>query len=176
MLSPRIRRALVVFISVSCVLGQVVTSVFAQETERERRAGGRDVEGLMEAYVISKLHDSLDLTDEQFAKMVSAQKKLSESRKNYRRERNKTLQQMRQILQSSDSGEARLESLLDELDELQTSFESQQRTDYKSIDAILDTRQRARYRILEQEIQRRFQQMVREVRGRQNPRQPRPQG
>lgn len=171
--NPRFKRPAIVFALAACVLGQVLTSV-AQEPKRERRAGEQDVEGLMEAYVISKLQESLELTDDQFAKMIVAQKKLIEHRRGYRRDRNATLQQMRQALRSAESRDERLESLLNELNELQASFENQQRADYKSIDAILDVRQSARYRILEQEIQRRFQQMIREVRGRQNPREPRP--
>jgi uncharacterized membrane protein YgaE (UPF0421/DUF939 family) len=156
------------------LLGPATADAFAQESQRERRAGGQDVEGLMEAYVISKLQEALDLTDDQFAKMIVAQKKLSEHRRNYRRDRNATLQQMRQALRTAESRDDRLESLLNELEERQTIFENQQRAGYEAIDAILDIRQRARYRILEQEIQRRFQQMIREVRGRQNPREPRP--
>jgi hypothetical protein len=158
----------------ACVLGLATADALAQESQRERRAGGQDVEGLMEAYVISKLQEALDLTDDQFAKMIVAQKKLSEYRRSYRRDRTATLQQMRQALRSAESREERLESLLNQLEERQLSFENQQRSGYKAIDAILDIRQRARYRILELEIQRRFQQMIREVRGRQNPREPLP--
>lgn len=149
-----------------------MTSASTQEPAG-RRAGQADVEGLMEAYVISKLQDALELTDEQFAQMVVAQKRISEHRWDYRRERATVLQQMREELQSTDGREERLASLLARLDELQRGFEDQEREHYRAIDAILDIRQRARYRVLEQEIQRRFQQIAREIRERRNPRPPR---
>jgi Spy/CpxP family protein refolding chaperone len=174
MLNFKFKKTAVVVALMACVLGLATAVALAQESRRERRAGGQDVEGLMEAYVISKLQEALDLTDDQFAKMIVAQKKLGEYRRSYRRDRAATLQQMRQALRSAESREERLESLLNQLEERQLSFENQQRSGYKAIDAILDIRQRARYRILEQEIQRRFQQMIREVRGRQNLREPRP--
>jgi hypothetical protein len=142
-----------------------------QNPERltERKAGQQDVEGLMNAYVISKLQESLDLSDGQFAEMVLLQKKKGEKRRNYRLERRRTLQQMRQVLQGSDSQEEQLTLLLKQLEELQSEFEASQRADYQAIDQVLDVRQRARYRLLELEIEMRFLQMVREVRGRRRP-------
>ena len=65
--------------------------------------------------------------------------------------------------------EHELSSLLAQLDERQKEFESQQRAGYQAIDALLDVRQRARYRLLEVEVQRRFQQIVREIRQKRNP-------
>ena len=63
--------------------------------------------------------------------------------------------------------------LLDELDALEIEFSQNQRERYAAIDEILEIRQRARYRILEAEIQRRLTQLMRQVRG-QRREQPRP--
>ena len=74
----------------------------SMQEQRPRRAKRGDMEGLMEAYVISKLQESLDLTDQQFAEMVVAQKKLSGHRRDYRQERSRTLQELRQLLGQSE--------------------------------------------------------------------------
>ena len=63
--------------------------------------------------------------------------------------------------------------LLDELDSLEIEFSQNQRARYAAIDDILEIRQRARYRILETEIQRRLTQLMRQVRGQRRD-QPRP--
>jgi len=133
----------------------------------------QDVQGMMEAYILSKLQDALDLTDEQFGQMVVAQTKLSDTRRDYRQNRMRVLRQMRQILQNEEAGEDELQPLLDELEALRDEFLSDEKRRYQAIDSILDVRQQARYRILEVELQRRLQEMMRRVQGRRDDRRPR---
>jgi hypothetical protein len=156
---------------VGLLVYSTATALAFQDT-RPRRNARQDVEGLMEAYVISKLQEALELSDQQFAEMVVVQKKMSEHRRNFRRERQEALGQLREILRSPNGPDDEIASLLKRLYDLQEKHNSQQRADYEAVDKILDVRQRARYRLLEQEIQARFQQMVREIRRRQE-RQPR---
>jgi hypothetical protein len=139
---------------------------------QERDAGVRaeELEGMMEAYVLSKLQDSLRLGDEQFGRMVVAQKKLQDARRSYRSERGEILRQMRRALEREQAGEDELAPLLVRLDELQQGFLEQEKARYREIDAILDVRQRARYRILEAEIGRRLQQLIRDAREPAKPR------
>jgi Spy/CpxP family protein refolding chaperone len=169
------RRSRTAFFIVGVLVVSTATAAASFQETRPRRSPRQDVEGLMEAYVISKLQEALELSDQQFAEMVVAQKKMSEHRRNFRREREKVLEQLRRLLGSPDGRDDEIAPLLKRLDDLQEELNSQQRGDYEAIDKILDVRQRARYRLLEQEIQGRFQQMVREIRRRQNPRPPRQQ-
>ena len=136
----------------------------AQNRDRNPQPNRQEVEGMMEAYILSKLQDSLDLTDEQFGSMVVAQKKLSDTRRAYRRDRMQVLRQMRQTLQREQAGESELQPLLSQLDTLRDDFAGNEKSRYAAVDTILDIRQRARYRILEVELQRRLGQMMRQVR------------
>ena len=141
-----------------------------QARERDRparpeRPNRDEVEGMMEAYILSKLQDSLDLTDEQFGRMVVAQKKLQDTRREYRRSRSGVLRRLRQTLHREEAPDEEIERLLSELETLRDGFYEDEKARYADIDAILDVRQRARYRILEVEIQRRLQQLMRRVRG-----------
>jgi hypothetical protein len=138
--------------------------------EREPGVRAEELEGMMEAYVLSKLQDSLGLSDEQFGRMVVAQKKLSDMRRAYRRERGDILRQMRKALDREQAGADELSPLLARLDELQQGFLEQEKARYRDIDGILDVRQRARYRILEAEIGRRLQQLIRDARDPAKPR------
>jgi hypothetical protein len=83
---------------------------------------------------------------------------------------------MRQALRREEASDPELEPLLSKLDELREGFESEEKQRYRDIDAILDVRQRARYRILEMEIQRRLQQLIRQGAGRERPRERSPLG
>ena len=154
------------------LLALVALSVFAmaagstaQNRERNPQPNRQEVEGMMEAYILSKLQDSLDLTDEQFGAMVVAQTKLSDTRRGFRRDRMQVLRRIRQTLQRDQAGESELQPLLSELDTLRDEFASNEKSHYAAIDDILDIRQRARYRILEVELQRRLGEMMRQVRG-----------
>ncbi|TDI42975.1 MAG: hypothetical protein E2P02_12295 [Acidobacteria bacterium] len=153
----------------------VIVVGFAASTNAQERDSGpnRDeVEGMMDAYILSKLQDALELTDEQFGTMVVAQKKLQDTRRDYRQGRMTLLRRMRQTLRRDQAREEELTRLLDELDNLEIEFSQNQRARYAAIDDILEIRQSARYRILEAEIQRRLTQLMRQVRGRRDP--PRP--
>jgi hypothetical protein len=79
-------------------------------------------------------------------------------------------------LRREDASDSELEPLLSQLDELREEFESEEEQRYRDIDAILDVRQRARYRILEMEIQRRLQQLIRQGVERDRPRERSPLG
>ncbi len=141
--------------------------------ERDSAPNRDEVEGMMDAYILSKLQDALELTDEQFGTMVVAQKKLQDTRRDYRQGRMTLLRRMRQTLRRDQAREEELVHLLDELDSLEIEFSQNQRARYAAIDDILEIRQRARYRILETEIQRRLTQLMRQVRGQRRD-QPRP--
>ncbi len=154
----------------------VIVVGFAASTNAQERDSGpnRDeVEGMMDAYILSKLQDALELTDEQFGTMVVAQKKLQDTRRDYRQGRMTLLRRMRQTLRRDQAREEELTRQLDELDNLEIEFSQNQRARYAAIDDILEIRQRARYRILETEIQRRLTQLMRQVRGQRRD-QPRP--
>jgi len=148
------------------VLWTSVASAGSGGQQRPAEPNRADVEGMMEAYVLNKLQDSLDLSDEQFGSLVVAQKKLQDTRRSYRQDRMGVLRKLRQTLRFEQAGEGELGPLLDELDVLRDDFATDEKTRYEAIDAILDIRQRARYRILEVELQRRLNEMMRDVRGR----------
>ena len=148
------------------VLFAVAPFVLAQRGKQERniRRDRVDVEGRIDAYVISKLQESLDLSDEQFADMVVAQKKLQKIRHEYRRARSGLLREMRQVLRRDDVSDDELQSLLDSLDSLVLAFAENEKLRYEEVDEILNVRQRLRYRILESELDRRLGEMMRKVR------------
>ena len=123
-----------------------------------------ELEGMMDAYILSKLQDALGLNDEQYGRIVVAQKKLQDLRRDYRRTRMEVLRQMRQALGRDAVGEEQLRPLLDELARVRSEFTSEEQARYQAIDEVLDIRQRVRYRILETEIQRRLGQLMRQVR------------
>ncbi len=159
--------------SIASLVVAVAFTASANAQERDSGPNRDEVQGMMDAYILSKLQDALELTDEHFGTMVVAQKKLQDTRRDYRQGRMTLLRRMRQTLRRDQAREEELTQLLDELDTLEIEFSQNQRARYAAIDDILEIRQRARYRILETEIQRRLTQLMRQVRGQRRD-QPRP--
>jgi len=145
-------------------LASLLAGAASGQEEPDLRPSGEEVDGMIDAYILSKLQDALLLSDEQFGRMVVAQKKMQDARRAYRRERNELLRQMRQTLRREDAGETELSPLLLRLDEMHQRFLEEERARYHEVDAILDIRQRARYRIFEGEVQKRLQQLIRQSR------------
>ena len=136
------------------------------------RANRDEVQGMMDAYIISKLQETLQLTDEQYARMIVAQKKLQDHRRDHQRRRMETLRDLQRIVSGPDPGDEDISRLLEALENNRGEFVTQQQADYKAIDAILSIKQRARHRLLEVEIERRLQELVREIRGQRLPKRP----
>lgn len=153
-----------ILVPTTALLAFMLTRSASGQEEPREGPSGEEVEGMIDAYIVSKLQDALVLSDEQFGRMVVAQKKMQDARRSFRRARNELLRQMRQALRREAAGEAELSQLLSRLDELHQTFLEEERARYRDIDALLDVRQRARYRILEGEIQRRLQQLIRQSR------------
>ncbi len=132
--------------------------------DRPPRPGREELHGMLDAYIISKLQEALVLDDEQYARVIVAQKRLNEQRRDYQRERQELLQRLRQSLAVEGPSEAELGRLLERLETLRSTFEARQKAAYAALDALLTVEQRARYRLLEVELERRVQDMMREVR------------
>ena len=121
----------IVVLSAAADLG--ANPAWKQSPMPQQRAG-HDVQDLIDAYVISKMQDALQIDDEQFAKMVVAQKKLSEHRRNYRQERTRTLQELRKLLGQSE--------VLD--DEIAVLTDPDPEAFARGIDTIVSDHERAR--------------------------------
>jgi hypothetical protein len=145
-------------------LASLLAGPVSGQEEPDPRPSGEEVEGMIDAYILSKLQEAVVLSDEQFGRMVVAQKKMQDARRAYRRERNELLRQMRHRLRREDAGEAELSPLLLRLDEMHQRFLEEERARYRDVDAILDVRQRARYRIFEGEVQKRLRELIQKSR------------
>lgn len=147
----------------------VAVPLVALPTFQESRTPSRtdrDIQGLMDAYVISKMQEALELDDEQFARMVVAQKKVQQRRRDFQRERRENLKELQRLVRTADSKDQEIAALVEKLDSQRVDFVAATREDYRAIDEILSVRQRGRYRLLEVMLERRLQELMQDVRGR----------
>lgn len=167
MTTRSLRRALVA-VALSALVSALpaAAQLPPEDTRQDRppRPRREELHGMLDAYVISKLQEALRLSDEQYARVIVAQKKLDEQRRDYHRDRRELLQRLRQALAADKPSEAELSSLLERLEALRSEFEARQKAAHAALDALLTVEQRARYRLFMVEIEGRMQEMMREVR------------
>ncbi len=170
-------------VGIGAVLSVVVlaaaTSIAAQGRPNRPlppREGGpgvspAEIQGLFEAYVVMQAQRELQLTDEQYPKFLSRVRALQEVRRRGQTERMRRLQELRRLTQTASSGDdLPLRAQLRALDELEARVAGEVRQVMAELDQVLDVQQQARFRLLEEAMERRKVELLAQVRQRNRPR------
>jgi len=125
-----------------------------------------DIAKMIDAYVISNLQEGLGLSDEQFVKLLPLVKRLQNDRRALALRRQRTVMEMRRLLQSGTATDARVSELLRELKAVETEEPALIRRDRDALDGLLTPLQQAKYRLMEVELERRLREMINQARNR----------
>ncbi|MGC4083797.1 MAG: hypothetical protein QM736_17215 [Vicinamibacterales bacterium] len=112
-----------------------------------------EIQRLFDAYVVMQAQQELQLSDEQYPKFLTQLKAFQEYRQRNLRERARLLQQLRQSVEKGD--EAQLSAQVKALDAQSSSFESGLVAARQHIDDLLTPVQRAKFRLFEEQMERR---------------------
>ncbi|HLA77788.1 MAG TPA: hypothetical protein VJU18_09435 [Vicinamibacteria bacterium] len=126
---------------------------------------GHEAFKLVEAYVLSNLQDSLDLSDDQFVKMLPLVKRVQNDRREFAQRRMRVLMELRKLLGSGTATESRVGDLLKELKSIESEEPAALRRDMDAIDAALNPLQQAKYRVFEADVERRIRELMRQMGG-----------
>lgn len=130
--------------------------------QRPNRAAGQlspaEVVGMLDAYAVVQAQEALQLNDGQYGQFVARLKKLQETRRSNQQARNQIVQDLRQLTGPQTAPQVdepavreRLKTLRDHDDRAAAEM----RRAYDVLDEGLDVRQQARFRIFEEQIERR---------------------
>jgi hypothetical protein len=139
---------------------------------RPNRARGElspaEVVGMLDAYALVQAQNALQLNDSQYASFVGRLKTLQETRRRNQRARNQILQELRRLTgpQVATVDEAAVRDRLKALRELDERSAADLRRAYDSLDEVLDVRQQARFRIFEENLERRKMDLLMRARQR----------
>jgi hypothetical protein len=140
-----------------------LTSTFqAQEaTPPAGRGGGPEVvrpaelAGMLDAYTVLEAQRALQLTDEQYGTFVTRLRRLQENRRRNTQIRNRMLQELRTLTAPNATiDENALKEKLRLLREHNEQTVATLRRDSDAVDEVLDVRQQARFRLLEERLER----------------------
>ena len=156
---------LVVLLSTSLSLSDPATSVHqatkvAPETRPNREPvdlSPGEVVGMLDAYALVQAQNALQLNDSQYGTFVGRLKNLQETRRRNQRARNQIVQDLRRLTnpQVATVDEAAVREKLKALREIDDRATAELRKAYDSLDEVLDVRQQARFRIFEENLERR---------------------
>jgi hypothetical protein len=115
----------------------------------------QQVEEYFDAVVLYQAQAQLRLTDEQFLRFGARLQRLQAIRRQAQRRRTMLIRDLNQLLASGAEDQAALGTKVQELDALTAESARQEADAYAAIDQVLDVRQRARFRVFEQMMDRR---------------------
>jgi hypothetical protein len=133
--------------------------------ERPGRAGRAndapsavELMNILDAYAIVQAEHALSLSDTQYMQFVTRLRKLQEIRRRSQRERNQVIRELQNLTGPQVTGpidETAVRERLKTLREHDERAASEIRRAYDAVDEVLDVRQQARFRIFEENIERR---------------------
>ncbi len=134
------------------------------------------VQQLFDAMVVMQSQEALSLNEQQYAQFLTRLRVLQDTRRRNLQQRNRLINELQRLTSPRNvrpnATEADIKVRLTELQELEMRSAAELRRAYDGIDEVLDVRQQARFRVFEEQIERRKLDLI--SRARQNNR-PAPQ-
>jgi hypothetical protein len=128
-----------------------------------------EIQRLFDAYLLMEAQQALTLTDQQYPLFLTRLKTLQETRRRNQQQRNQLMGELQRLTNpraAVRAEEAVLKERLNALQELESRSAGELRKAYTALDEILDVRQQARFRVFEEQIERRKLDLL--MRARQN--------
>ena len=133
-----------------------------------------EIQRLFDAYLVMEAQQALGLSDTQYPPFLTRLRALQDTRRRHLAARASLLGELARMTApraATPADEAAIRQRLTALQELESRSAAESRKAYGDLDALLDTRQQARFRVFEDQIERRKLELM--LRARQNARQQR---
>jgi Spy/CpxP family protein refolding chaperone len=180
MIQVALRGGALLLVAAMCATSSGVTAQGREGAAQGRGAGRgqlnprgpltpRQVQAEFDRYTIDQAQDALQLSDEQYPRFVRHVRSLQQARRQSRAQRTQLLMQLTQLLRTRPSvDEARLAAATRAVDDHERATVAEIQKAYAAVDEVLTPRQRARFRVLEDQLEQKMFEML--VRARQGPR------
>jgi hypothetical protein len=146
----------------------VIVLGLAGSARAQARAGGApdeavspvELQRMFDAYSIVQAQEFLKIGDDQYVKFLPRFKTLLDTRRQTLQQRTRVLNVVRRLLMDSQPDEGMLRDALKQLQEIDSRGEADGRKAYEAIDQVLDLRQQAKFRVFEEQMERRKLELV----------------
>jgi hypothetical protein len=128
-----------------------------------------EIQKLFDAYLVMEAQQALQLSDQQYPQFLARLRTLQDTRRRNQQERNQLMGQLQRLTNpraAARGEETAIKERLTALQELESRNAAEMRKAYNALDEVLDVRQQARFRVFEEQIERRKIELL--MRARQN--------
>jgi Spy/CpxP family protein refolding chaperone len=140
--------------------GQPRRSAAPQGAESQPGVTPGEVQKMFDAYALMQAQEQLKIGDEQFTRFLTRFKTLQEVRRQVQQERARIIMDLRRLTTAPQTDEAQIKDRLAALQELDTRSAADVKKAYDAIDQVLDLRQQAKFRVFEEQMERRKLELV----------------
>jgi hypothetical protein len=130
----------------------------------------QQMQAYIDAYALVQAEKELQLTNDQYANFVTRLRKLQDVRRGHQVERRRLLNELAGLLQGQGQGQATeagkddaIMAHVKALDDLQQRSATEVSQAYKDLDAVLTPWQRGRYRMFEEQLERRKVELLAKI-------------
>lgn len=127
----------------------------ARGNRAARTLSNAELATLLDAYAIVQAQNALQLNDEQYGRFVTRLKRLQDTRRRTTQARNRALQELRRLTKDPGADDGALRDQLNALRELDAQGALAIQKEHEAIDELLDAKQQARFRLFEEQLERR---------------------
>lgn len=130
-----------------------------------------EIQKLFDAYIVVEAQRALELSDAQYPQFIAKLRTLQDTRRRNQQERNQIMQRLQRLTapRAPAVENNMIEGLLKNLQELEARTAAEMRKSYGELDQVLDVRQRARFRVLEEQVERRKIELLMRARQQNRP-------
>jgi hypothetical protein len=128
---------------------------------------------MFEAVALVRAQEVLKLSDDKYLLFLTKFKALQDVRRKTQQERNRLMTDLRRLVNDPSGDEAQMKDLLKALQDLDTRSEAELHKAYEAVDQVLDVRQQSKFRVFEENMERRRIDLMMKARAnrQQNPKQ-----
>jgi hypothetical protein len=119
-----------------------------------------EIQRMFDAYALLQAEDQLKISDEHFPQFLSRFKALQDVRRKALQERTRIIQDLRRLASDAQPDEGQIRDRLKALQELEARSAADIRKAYEGIDQVLDVGQQAKFRVFEEQMERRKLELV----------------
>ena len=129
-----------------------------------------EIQRMFDAFALLQAQEQLKIGDDQYSQFLTRFKALQDIRRKALQERTRIVNELRRMLNDGQPDDAAMKDRLKTLEEIDTRGAADVKKAYDAIDQVLDLRQQAKFRVFEENMERRKLELV--TRARQANRQP----
>ena len=119
-----------------------------------------EIQRMFDSYALMQAQDFLKVTDEQFPQFLSRFKALQDVRRKALQDRSKIIQELRQLVNAPQPDEAQMKDRVKALADIDAKAGEDVRKAQDAIDQVLDVHQQAKFRVFEENMERRKLELV----------------